>query len=251
MDELLIEEKRYVSSKRAAQVTGYAKDYIGQLCREGRVPARLVGRNWYVLETAINDHRFGKQAFGSKEDTTASAAILSATWESPRYEPASVEVIPLVSRLREESVSITGDQNDKSEHFQDSWKEWFGQISNAELTTPVIANDKKEELPVPIEEIKSESIETPVSIHTVYEPPPETLLPNHHQEVRFSHEQEAEPQRKRKSGKRAAIRTMQAAGIVLAIVMTTLAVVGTGYFDDYMISNRQVSIFAGVIMYNR
>ena len=70
MDEILIEEKKYVSSKRAAKMTGYAKDYIGQLCREGRVPARLVGRSWYVLETAIQDHRFG-----TTDETAPSASI--------------------------------------------------------------------------------------------------------------------------------------------------------------------------------
>ena len=59
MDELTFDGQVYVSSKRAAQITGYAKDYIGQLCREGRVIARLVGRNWYVLEPSIREHRFG------------------------------------------------------------------------------------------------------------------------------------------------------------------------------------------------
>ena len=62
MDELEFDGKTYVSSKRAAQITGYAKDYVGQLCREGRVQARLVGRNWYVLESSIHEHRFGPTA---------------------------------------------------------------------------------------------------------------------------------------------------------------------------------------------
>ncbi len=52
MDELILDDKKYLSSKRAAKVTGYAKDYVGQLCREGRVEARLVGRNWYLPEPA-------------------------------------------------------------------------------------------------------------------------------------------------------------------------------------------------------
>ena len=50
--------RQYVSSKRAAKITGYAKDYVGQLCREGRVSARLVGRNWYVLESSIREAPF-------------------------------------------------------------------------------------------------------------------------------------------------------------------------------------------------
>ncbi|MHB1163603.1 MAG: hypothetical protein ACYCZZ_03760, partial [Minisyncoccota bacterium] len=72
MDELLIEGKKYISSKQAAKITGYAKDYIGQLCREGRVSARLVGRSWYVLEAAIQDHRFGAvEERGAKEAVQA------------------------------------------------------------------------------------------------------------------------------------------------------------------------------------
>ena len=71
MDELVIGDKKYVSSKQAAKVTGYAKDYIGQLCREGRVPARLVGRSWYVLESAIHDHRFGDQKTPREQEASA------------------------------------------------------------------------------------------------------------------------------------------------------------------------------------
>jgi len=37
-------------------MTGYAKDYIGQLAREGKVPATRVGRAWYVDESAIRSH---------------------------------------------------------------------------------------------------------------------------------------------------------------------------------------------------
>ncbi len=42
MNELTLDGKTYVSSRRAAEITGYAKDYVGQLCREGHVEARLV-----------------------------------------------------------------------------------------------------------------------------------------------------------------------------------------------------------------
>ena len=61
MDSLEFDGQVYVSTKRAAEITGYAKDYVGQLCREGRVTARLVGRSWYVSESSIKEHRFGIQ----------------------------------------------------------------------------------------------------------------------------------------------------------------------------------------------
>lgn len=64
MDELTIDDKKYISTKRAAQITGYAKDYVGQLCREGYVEAKRIGRGWYVLESGIKDHRFGGEQHG-------------------------------------------------------------------------------------------------------------------------------------------------------------------------------------------
>src|ERR1700756_2748472 len=94
MEELLIGDKKYISSKQAAKVTGYAKDYIGQLCREGRVPARLVGRSWYVLESALRDHRFGEVREEEK------STVAQTTWESPRYEAViEEEILPNVTKV--------------------------------------------------------------------------------------------------------------------------------------------------------
>src|SRR3990167_4508057 len=113
MDEILIEEKRYISSKRAAKLTGYAKDYIGQLCREGRVPARLVGRSWYVLETAITDHRFGKGGKDEKQKNKAKP-IFTSTWETPRYETLKAEASsPIDSRIAEKEQEIESEDTEE------------------------------------------------------------------------------------------------------------------------------------------
>jgi len=55
-DTLIIAGKKYFSSKTASEMSGLARDYVGQLCREGRLDARLVGRNWYVSEDSITNH---------------------------------------------------------------------------------------------------------------------------------------------------------------------------------------------------
>ncbi len=57
MDELEIQGKKYISSKRAAQLTGYAKDYVGQLARSGKIPGMRMGRAWFVEEAALLGHR--------------------------------------------------------------------------------------------------------------------------------------------------------------------------------------------------
>jgi len=45
---LLLNGKEYISSKGAAQTSGYAQDYIGQLARGGLIDAQRVGGLWYV-----------------------------------------------------------------------------------------------------------------------------------------------------------------------------------------------------------
>ena len=52
-----IEGKKYISSRRAAEITKYANDYVGQLCRQGKVKATRVGRQWYIDQDSILDHK--------------------------------------------------------------------------------------------------------------------------------------------------------------------------------------------------
>jgi|SRR3989344_75663 len=65
MDELVIEGKKLISSKRAAELTGYARDYVGQLVRMGRVSGRRVGRAWYVDEEELRFHKNSESAISS------------------------------------------------------------------------------------------------------------------------------------------------------------------------------------------
>ncbi len=43
----------YISSKRAAEITGYAQDYVGQLARAGSIEAKRVSGLWYVIEASL------------------------------------------------------------------------------------------------------------------------------------------------------------------------------------------------------
>ncbi|MBM3272651.1 hypothetical protein FJY94_05285 [Candidatus Kaiserbacteria bacterium] len=56
-DELMLSGKRYTSSKRAAEETGYAQDYIGQLARGGHIDAHRVGGLWYVSIESLRSYK--------------------------------------------------------------------------------------------------------------------------------------------------------------------------------------------------
>ncbi len=117
MDELIIAGKRHISSKRASELTGYAKDYIGQLIRQGKVHGSRVGRAWYVDLDEILLHA-GKNITSEPESrekalvrtlnsvprlTPAiiqSSSALPPTWGEVRYEHENVDNFPQISVLR-------------------------------------------------------------------------------------------------------------------------------------------------------
>lgn len=142
MDELTFGDKTYVSSKKAAKLTGYAKDYVGQLCREGKVEARLVGRNWYVLEDSIMSHRFGEESGVGQEPPVVQTEIeeekaKERVWESPKYTPERVESLPeavfVQPKVPEDNNTVP--LNTVSD-MQYAWQEWF-QSRRLEPDTPI------------------------------------------------------------------------------------------------------------------
>jgi hypothetical protein len=268
MDEILIEGKKYVSSKQAAKMTGYAKDYVGQLCREGRVPARLVGRGWYVLESAIQDHRFGNQVeLKGKESIEETVPAVSKTWEFPRYEAARAEILPSINRLNEEKSAselpieeeIEGNEDEAPEtpqNVHDSWKQWFDIVAKAIPENKIEASEAPIETMGAPEEQKEEEgskevtedtqVNVPLRVVSNYFPPKEIMLEDTPiTESKEPHNVE------RKSGSRVVVRTIQTIGVLVAMISISLACAGSGYLDAYLISNSQADILLGVTVYNK
>lgn len=56
-DSFIFEGKKYISAKRASGISGYSSDYVGQLCRGGKLECRMVGRTWFVSEESLYLHK--------------------------------------------------------------------------------------------------------------------------------------------------------------------------------------------------
>ena len=274
MDEILIEEKKYISSKQAAKVTGYAKDYVGQLCREGRVPARLVGRSWYVLESAVHDHRFGNPKEMPPEEVKPASESRS-TWESPRYEASEAEILPSVNRLYDKREPLEPMDNDSevAQRMQETWQSWFDRFeqpvaSVEEEPASVISEEEggiEEAEEIPTEDVSKEEESIPIRAihHMPYQPTPREYMPlsmdieahipireeETDLEVQLPSEEE-EPEVIQRGG-RSILRVVRVGGAVVAVIMISLAALGSGYLDEFIISNEQVGLVAGVGLYNR
>lgn len=57
-----LDGREYVSAQKGAELTGYHEDYVGQLCREGKILSRRIGTRWFIEREALVAHRKEKNA---------------------------------------------------------------------------------------------------------------------------------------------------------------------------------------------
>lgn len=55
-DPLIFNGRKYISSRRAASISGYTSDYIGQLARSKKISSRMVGRNRFIDEAELLEY---------------------------------------------------------------------------------------------------------------------------------------------------------------------------------------------------
>lgn len=56
-NSLILQDKNYISARRVHELFGYTSDYVGQLCRAGKLDCKMVGRSWFVTEESIVNHK--------------------------------------------------------------------------------------------------------------------------------------------------------------------------------------------------
>ncbi|MFZ2252679.1 MAG: hypothetical protein WAW13_00725 [Minisyncoccia bacterium] len=111
METLVLDGKSYVKASKAARDLGYATDYVGQLCRSGKVSAHLIGRTWYVNADELGTHRVEKkrmsrikareQAHKSIEEHRVKISTTSNTYKNIdiQYENDQEDLIPQTKKL--------------------------------------------------------------------------------------------------------------------------------------------------------
>lgn len=160
MDELTIDGKIYISSKRAAAVSGYAKDYVGQLCREGRVDSKLVGRSWYVYEPSLKKHRFSDEIEASEtpvEQDTSPVSPIEQVWEAPAYTAEIPTTLPEVTPKPLQQEVVRTPEGKSISEMQSAWQDWFA--TRAPVTEPIAKYEEEVAEPA--------SLEVPISVPEV------------------------------------------------------------------------------------
>ncbi len=252
MDELTLDGKIYWSSKKAATVTGYAKDYVGQLCREGRVEARLVGRSWYVYEPSIMKHRFAEKEENQDEIVSSQDQVKEEVetkiegapsekandnnvWDEVTYTPEVVQPLKTVSDHASDTDANMYESVNESglSDMQDAWKEWFEKGSTSSEKQEMEQDESKEtsDAEQPILEEKIE----PVSIHIVHTEAPKMTNMDiiSHENIRLVSQEPKEPlyveskiKVKKIPASNVVLKALLVSFIVLSVAITTLATGG-------------------------
>jgi len=150
-----IEGREYISSSRAAEITHYTNDYIGQLCRGGKLSAQMVGRSWFIEVESLARYQDAIKTQLHKEKKIQAAqkelAIkkVSAQATSPVAVAKFVDV-PAKEELSKEKESII---NSSSSAFPPlAWKIVYSEDDRSllptlnkktEVSRPISAKDKK------------------------------------------------------------------------------------------------------------
>lgn len=143
MDNVSVNGEQYVKASSIARELGYTADYVGQLCRGGKVDAQLIGRSWYVSERSIREHkrdRYRSTKAKSKESVREQLAAQTQTVTSlrkpshfyksvsaplaHRYEFDSHDLLPAVpTRVERERQELSEEPEQKEvvqEHQEDT-----------------------------------------------------------------------------------------------------------------------------------
>lgn len=96
MQEIILNGRTYVKATEIAKKLGYTSDYVGQLCRSGKVDAERVGRAWYVDPDTIHAHKKTRYRSNQAKSKAAVAAYQAAQHKeisaTPTMSPAALHV---------------------------------------------------------------------------------------------------------------------------------------------------------------
>jgi len=184
--------KDHISASRAAKITGYHPDYVGQLARSGAIISRQVGNRWYVDRAALLAHK--KEKDGLLGAVQAQSVGLNAA-KPAVAESAQHGIESNIARYSGPGPFLT-------------------YTSDTRELLPTLLN-KSEPVAVPTEDQNNDysddaTQEYPVAIHKIRAPMPPDVRPPHLKPVRTP----------KKSSYYGTYRSLATAALTIVIVLS-------------------------------
>ncbi len=168
MEVISIDGVEYVRASVLARRHRYTSDYIGQLCRSGKVEAKLVGRTWYVNPESVDGHKNGRY---QKSSSTEKTSTINIKKESSRINVSAVprgDTFKTIKRL----------SSDAPQYLRRiEWKPVKYEFDNSELLPPLKSEPVSVAIPVDIAGAEKVTIRKTSTITRLEaEPLPEVML---------------------------------------------------------------------------
>lgn len=90
-ENLILEDKNYISAKRASEIFGYSSDYVGQLCRAAKLECKMIGRSWFVTKESLLKYQSSIHD-GDNVDPVVNPEIFITQIPTPVVEKSVVEI---------------------------------------------------------------------------------------------------------------------------------------------------------------
>lgn len=99
MDSVVLDGVEYIKASVLAKRFRYTSDYVGQLCRNKKVDARLVGRTWFVNPSSVEGHKKNKYS-------NTSSVKVSEPETGNEIKPVRIDVFPSVRAKTLKQISL-------------------------------------------------------------------------------------------------------------------------------------------------
>ncbi len=96
--DLFLEGIQYISASQAAKKIGYAGDYVGQLCRDGKVPSRMIGRTWYVDFQSLLEYKKTNKTKKKKAEEIKLVSKQTSFVAAPVEKKSEENILPELSK---------------------------------------------------------------------------------------------------------------------------------------------------------
>ena len=142
--------KDYISAARAAEITGYHQDYVGQLAREGKVLSRQVGSRWYVERAGILAHKKEKDGLLGAVQAEAVGIV------HPNVDKTTDPGSPASDKYNGAGpyLTYTSDEGDLLPKLEQK------QTTSADFASPAVEDSSRQHL-VPIRVLRHDSLKAP------------------------------------------------------------------------------------------
>ncbi len=130
--DLLLDNRLFVSVSHASKKMGYTADYLGQLCRAGKIEARMIGRTWYVEWESLKNHK--KTKLHRIRRTAAEIKKAKEEFNSSQNSGGDIKITQNVDCPPEEYL----EKIDTQIHVE---KNVENVIENNQINFPIISNE--------------------------------------------------------------------------------------------------------------